>query len=99
MPPKSVAPSRNGCALSWVFEMATMSIIFLIAVAALCGIGTLHPKFNDNLLQRIGMGGMCLACLILSEHVVKLNRVDPSCLVLSGGMFLFALGTVKKVWK
>lgn len=79
--------------------MAALSIFSLLLVAVLCGIGTLSHKFDDNLLQRIGMGGICLSNLVLAHHVYKLDIVEPSCLVLAGGMLSFALGTAKKVWK
>jgi len=79
--------------------VATLSIFCLAVVAAMCAIGALHPRFNDNLLQRVGMGAICLANIALAHHVMQLDRVDPSCLVLAGGMLAFAVGTAQKVCK
>jgi hypothetical protein len=79
--------------------MATISVFCLVVVAVLCAVGALHPHYNDNLLQRVGMGATCLSSLALADHVIKLDRVDPACLLLAGGLLSYSVGVALKVRK
>jgi predicted membrane channel-forming protein YqfA (hemolysin III family) len=79
--------------------MAIISVFCLVVVAVLCIIGALHPRYHDNLLQCIGMGATCLSSLVLAHHVIKLDRVDPACLLLAGGLLSYSIGVALKVRK
>ena len=40
--------------------MATLYTLALLIVALVCALGVLHPRYEDTLLQRIGMAVACL---------------------------------------
>lgn len=79
--------------------MATLSLISLAIVALLCAIGALHPAYEDNTLQRLGMGCICLSSIGLMDHVWKYGGVSFACSLMSLGLLLFALGVLIKVLK
>lgn len=79
--------------------MATLSLISLFVVALLCAIGALHPAYQDNTLQRLGMGCVCLASVGLMDHVWKFGGVSFACSLMSVGLLLFAIGVLAKVVK
>ncbi len=79
--------------------MVTVSLICLSIVAVLCLIGALHPAYDDNLLQRIGMGCICLSSIALMEHVYRYGGASSACSLMAIGMLMFALGVVLKVLK
>lgn len=77
--------------------MATLSIICLSLVALFCVVGALSPAYRDNLLQRVGLACVGLACLALLEHVWRAQWVNPACALLAVGLLCFAVGTAAKV--
>lgn len=79
--------------------MATLSLISLCIVALLCAIGALHPAYQDNTLQRIGMGCVCLASVGLMDHVWRFGGVSFACALMSIGLLLFSIGVLIKVLK
>ena len=79
--------------------MAYFSAFCLVVVAALCIIGALHQRYHDNIFQCLGMGATCLSSLALADHVIKLDRVDPACLLLAGGLLSYSVGVALKVRK
>lgn len=79
--------------------MATLSLISLAIVALLCAIGTLHPAYEDNTLQRVGMGCVCLSSVGLMDHVWRFGGVSFPCSLMALGLLLFSLGVLAKVLK
>jgi len=79
--------------------MATLSLFSLAVVALLCAIGALHSAYQDNTLQRIGMGCVCLASVGLMDHVWRFGGVSFNCALMSIGLLLFSIGVLDKVIK
>ena len=74
-----------------VFALSTVLIL------AICVIGVLHPRYEDNLVQRLGMavaalGGVAELWWLYQGQFMP----DETDIVFSGGVALFALGTVLK---
>lgn len=71
-----------------------ITIVSLWIVLLMCAAGVFSPVFDDNTLQRIGLGGVGVG-------VVPWLFEAPAELVvlLHVGMASYALGTALKVWK
>lgn len=79
--------------------MDTATLICLSLVSVMCMAGALHPMYDDNLLQRIGMGCVGLACASFAEHVYKVKGTPFACFLLSVGLLAFAVGIAIKVYQ
>lgn len=69
-------------------------------VLAVCVLGVLHPRYEDNLIQRIGLsvgalGSMAELWFFVFERFVP----DAADLLFAGGVALFCIGTVIKKWR
>lgn len=62
-----------------------------LAVAVLCVLGILWCKFEDNLIQRIGLG--CILIGSVSEYFKPLQAVN----LLQWGILVYACGVVWKI--
>ena len=71
--------------------MLYQTILYLLVVLA-C-IGVLHPAFNDNLLQRLGL---CLVALGSTAEAMN-SGLHPR-LLMAGGCLIYALGVAFKSW-
>lgn len=76
--------------------MQHLAIFCLSAVAMLCAIGALHPRFEDNTLQRIGMGVVCVASVSLAEQCTR-GPIPVACGLMSIGLFAYSAGVAFKV--
>ena len=77
--------------------MAEAVHVFSLGVIALaCALGVLHPRYQDNILQRTGMGIACVG----ASSVVYLGGCNEHSqnaqILFSIGVACFAAGTV---WK
>ncbi len=79
--------------------MQTLSLIFFAALAVLCAVGALHPRFEDNTFQRIGMGCVCLSSVALIDHVTRYGGTSPACTLMAGGLVVYGIGVARKVAK
>jgi len=79
--------------------MATLYTLALLIVAAVCALGVLHPRYEDTLLQRIGMAVACLGAMAeLAALWHGYDRINAHITTTTGAA-LFALGTVLKKWR
>jgi hypothetical protein len=79
--------------------MATLYILALLIVALVCALGVLHPRYEDTLLQRIGMAVACLGAVAeLAALWHGYDRINAHITTTTGAA-LFALGTVVKKWR
>lgn len=79
--------------------MATLYILALLIVALVCALGVLHPRYEDTLLQRIGMAVACLGAVAeLAALWHGYDRINAH-ITTTLGAALFALGTVVKKWR
>lgn len=76
------------------------AMVFAISVAAIlavCVLGVLHPRYEDNLVQRAGMAVAALGALAeLWWQYHGHFKPDAADVVFAGGVALFAIGTVLK---
>lgn len=76
--------------------MQVLYLLALLVTSVVCLLGVLHPRYQDNLLQRLGMAVACLGAVAelwtTLEGVVRVN----AHIVSSVGVALFAVGTVLK---
>jgi len=76
--------------------MQPLYFIALLIVAAISTLGVLHPRYDDTVLQRTGMGVSCLgaACEIwmMWQGYISLNAHALTM----WGVAVFALGTMAK---
>lgn len=79
--------------------MQTISLFLLASIAVLCAVGALHPKFEDNTFQRVGMGCVCLSSIALFDHVSRYGGASPACTLMAGGLVVYGLGVAHKVAK
>lgn len=77
--------------------MWIVSVISLSIVAALCLIGVFHRAFRDNILQCIGMSGLCIACFGRIGAVWTTEFTAPSWMLVHLFMAIYAVGTALKV--
>ena len=76
--------------------MQTVYCLSLAAIAAICALGVLHPRYQDNLGQRIGMATTCIASVAeIWAATQSPERMNASALF-AAGVALFAASTV---WK
>ena len=79
--------------------MGAISFVSLFITGVLCAVGALHPRFEDNTLQRVGMGCICLSSVALMDHIARYGGTSPACSLMSIGMLVYASGVVVKVAK
>lgn len=77
--------------------MQTLSLIFLGLLALMCAVGALHPRFEDNTFQRIGLGCVCLSSVALLDHVSRYGGASPACTLMAGGLLVYGVGVAHKV--
>lgn len=79
--------------------MAALYTLALLIVALVCALGVLHPRYEDTLLQRIGMAVACLGAVAeLAALASGYDRINAH-ITTTLGAALFALGTVVKKWR
>lgn len=79
--------------------MTALTLLSLFVVSVLCAVGALYKHYEDNLLQRVGMAGICLANIGLIVQVWEYQAVNHACGMLAVSMAIFALGVAAKVFK
>lgn len=79
--------------------MTAVYILSLLAIAGVCALGVLHPRYEDTLTQRIGLAVACLGAV--AELAALLQAMAPLTArpITTAGVALFALGTVLKKWR
>lgn len=77
--------------------MWIVSFICLSLTALICAIGVFHVSFKDNLLQCIGMSGLCIADIGRANAVWSTEYVAASWLLVHLFVCVYAVGTVLKV--
>lgn len=77
--------------------MMTLVYCFALAlVSVVCAIGVLHPRYNDNLMERVGMAATCLGGIgEISSTLRGLERLNAASLFVCG-VAVFAIGSL---WK
>ena len=79
--------------------MPALYTLALLVVALVCALGVLHPRYEDTLLQRVGMAVACLGAVAeLAALASGYDRINAH-ITTTLGAALFALGTVLKKWR
>ena len=80
--------------------MQTLSLLPYFVVAAIAAFAVFNHCFDDNLLQRIGLSGICIGAVL---QVVLLHQgcaaSGQASLLLTYGLAFFGSGTVYKLKK
>jgi hypothetical protein len=71
----------------------------LIVLAASCGAAVLSPRFDDTLIQRVALAGMCIGAMSCAVWVWDANYVPEGGVMLALSGAVFALETVRKIVK
>lgn len=84
--------------------MRSMEYVYalgLVVIVALCIAGIFNRRFDDNLLQRVGLSFLASGCMALLymrfNHVEDAIELKPR-IVTQIGILFYALGTALKVW-
>jgi hypothetical protein len=64
-----------------------------IITAFICMVGALHYSFDDNISQRLGMGGIAIACISMAYN----HSFTPHTALLTIGVSAYAIGTFCKL--
>jgi hypothetical protein len=64
-------------------------------IATCCGLAALHPQFDDNLAQRLGLGGVALATTGIGAQ----GDWSAALVLVLLALAAYCLGTVFKFWK
>jgi hypothetical protein len=76
--------------------MQTVYCLSLAAIAVICALAVLHPRYHDNLGQRIGMAITCIASVAeIWATAQSPERMNASALF-AAGVALFGTATL---WK
>lgn len=79
---------------------STAYSISLVIIAVTCLLGVFTRKFDDNLLQRLGLSLACIgACLRLSELFWYFPDDTKARYLFTYGVAVFCLGTAWKFWR
>lgn len=79
---------------------ATVYSIALSIIALSCLAGVFSYKFDDNLLQRIGLSVACLGALLRLTELLDMFPDDTRArYLLTYGIAVFCLGTAWKFWR
>lgn len=78
--------------------MWVVSSFCLLATAFACLVAVFSRSFNDNLLQRIGLGLISIGATGVGLRVWNTGFVSTDAAWVHVGMFVMALGTAIKVY-
>ena len=80
--------------------LAVLYSASLVAIFVCCLAGTLSRKFDDNLLQRVGMSFTCIAVFArLSEVEILLEYNNHIRYLLTYGVAIYCIGTAYRAWR
>ena len=72
----------------------------LVIIAVTCLLAVFVRKFDDNLVQRIGLSIACLgACLRMAELFEYLPDDTKARYLFTYGIAVFCMGAVWKIWR
>lgn len=77
----------------WIYCIA-LAIIAAVSLAALY-----HPKFFDNILQRLGLVLTCFGASLRLYTVLQGDDLPGLRYLLTIGIAVYAIGTAQKFWK
>lgn len=79
--------------------MSTLSILPYFIIALIAVVGVLNPRFDDNLLQRIGLSLICIGATLRLMAGFHHTPSDGACIILAYGLVAYAIGTTIKLKK
>ena len=79
---------------------ATVYVIALLIIGVTSAISVFYPKYDDNLIQRVGLSVTCMgATLRLLDMVDIVDSNNNARFLLTYGVAIFCLGAVYKFWR
>lgn len=76
-----------------------LSCLCLSFVAVICMVGCFSPRYDDNMLQRIGMAVLGMGCIARVQSIWAAEVVANDWFLVHGGMALVAAGTAWKLYR
>ena len=77
--------------------MAFVQLVPLICIIIISAFSVLHHCFDDNLLQRIGLSGICIGAACKAAIIVMGTMpADQSLTILTYGLAAFGIGSFLK---
>lgn len=76
--------------------MYFIAIVMLLVLSVITGLGVFSQKFQDNLIQRLGLVLMCLGSLSSAWRLWEVETISHSAMTLLSGTFVFAIGSTIK---
>lgn len=82
-----------------MFE-TTIYVAALVTISITCLGAVLSHKFDDNLLQRIGLAMACMGATVRLLDLVNLVDANSNArYLLTYGVSVFCIGTAYKFWR
>jgi hypothetical protein len=79
-------------------ELAALLTVFaLVVISTACGIAVLSHRFDDTLLQRVALSGMCIGSMSCAFWVWDAGYVPPGGVLMAVGAALLAAETARKI--
>ena len=76
-----------------------LSLLCLIITGALASWGIFSKHFDDNLLQRIGLAAVAIACFLRVPGKIAHPDTPPEILLAQLGLCFYGIGTAVKLWR
>lgn len=79
--------------------MCAVYVFPLIVIAILSMVAVLYERFDDNLLQRIGLSATCVGSTLAAVAMAHGGNACNATTLLAYGIILYGAGTAMKVAK
>jgi hypothetical protein len=74
-----------------------ISLVCLLLTGGIAMVGVLSGRFRDSLLQRIGLSGISIACLLRVPDKFGADYIPPEILLAQISLSIYAVGCVLAV--
>jgi hypothetical protein len=76
-----------------------VTVFALAVLSASCGAAVFSNRFDDTLIQRVALAGMCIGAMSCAVWAWNTNYVPEGGVMLALSGAVFALETVRKIIK
>ncbi len=79
--------------------MGMLSLLCLIITGSLASWGIFSQHFDDNLMQRIGLAAVAIACFLRIPGKIETPQTPPEILLAQMGLCFYGIGTAVNLWR